>query len=77
MSFYNQIQQTIFAISMARAFVNQQYYECVQGWGGEETYHSEQLKLKGEKLLELQQFWQERMKELEQESSRSWLDIVA
>ena len=77
MSFYNQIQQTVFAISMARAFVNQQYYECVQGWGGKETYHSDQLKQKGQELLELQQFWQARLEELEKESYRSWLDIVA
>ena len=76
MSDYDRLQQTVFAMAMARAFVNQQYYECVQGWGGKETYHSEQLKLKGEKLLKLQQFWQGRIRELEQESARSLLDIV-
>lgn len=77
MSLYNQIQQTVFAIGLARAAVAQQYADCVKGWGGKETYHSDQLKQKGQELLELQQFWQARLEELEKESYRSWLDIVA
>lgn len=77
MSFYYQIQQTVFAISLARIFVDQQYNDCVKSWGGEETYHSDQYKKKGQELLELQQFWQDRLRELETESTKSWLDIVA
>lgn len=67
MSNYNQIQQTVFAIGLARVAVDQQYNDCIKGWGGMETYHSDQLKQKGQELLELQKFWQERLEELWQE----------
>lgn len=77
MSSYDQIQQTIYAITLARRYTDAEFHQAVRGWGNVETYHSDQWKVKGEELLKLQQFWQERMKELEQESSRSWLDIVA
>lgn len=74
MSSYDQMQQTVYAIAIARLHVEEQFHQCVRGWGDQETYHSDQIKLKGEKLLELQMHWQEKLDELDRESVRRILD---
>jgi hypothetical protein len=54
---YQQIQETIYAIGTARQMNGEEWQRCVRGWGGE-NYHSEVIKKRGEKLRELQAFWE-------------------
>lgn len=77
MSSYNQIQQTIYAITLARRYVEQEFNQCVRGWGNVETYHSDQLKRKGEELLELQLLYQAQLDKINNENARKVLDAMA
>jgi|LauGreDrversion4_2_1035121.scaffolds.fasta_scaffold519022_3 hypothetical protein len=54
---YQQIQETIYAIGTARQMNGEEWQRCVRGWG-QENYHSEVIKKRGEKLRELQTFWE-------------------
>lgn len=77
MSSYDQIQHTIYAITLARRYTDAEFHQAVRGWGGQETFHSDQWKIKGEELLKLQMHWQEKLDELNREFTKQWLDTVA
>jgi hypothetical protein len=70
---YQQIQETIYAIGTARRANTEEWHQCVAGWGGE-NYHSEVIKQKGKRLLELQQFWE---KELQEKTLNHYMNDVA
>lgn len=74
---YDQIQQTIYAIAIARGHVEEQFHQCVRGWGNIETYHSDQFKLKGEKLLELQLMFQAKLDDINNKYALQVLDSPA
>ena len=60
---YQQIQETIYAIGTARQMNGEEFQRCVRGWG-QENYHSEVIKKRGEKLRELQTFWEKMLQEM-------------
>jgi len=70
---YQQIQETIYAIGTARRTNTEEWHQCVAGWGGE-NYHSEVIKKRGEKLRELQSFWEQ---ELQERTKSHYMNDVA
>jgi hypothetical protein len=77
MSTYDTIQQTIYAITYARRYIDAEFHQAVRGWGNVETYHSDQWKIKGEKLLELQLLYQAQLDKINNENARKVLDAMA
>ena len=74
---YDQIQQTIYAITYARRYIDAEFQQAVRGWGGKETYHSDQWKIKGEEYLELQLMYQAQLDKINNENARKVLDAMA
>jgi hypothetical protein len=70
---YQQIQETIYAIGTARQMNSEEWQCCVRGWGGE-NYHSEVIAKRGEKLRELQLFWEQ---ELQERTANYFMNDVA